>query len=29
MDTHVNFLKVGDKKHHFDEHDLPALIHYK
>lgn len=29
MDTHVNFLKVGDKKHHFDETDLPALIHYK
>lgn len=29
MDSHVNFLKVGDKKHHFDEHDLPTLIHYK
>jgi len=29
MDTHINFLKAGDKKHHFDEHDLPTLIHYK
>jgi hypothetical protein len=29
MDTHINFLKVGDKKHHFDTTDLPALIHYK
>ena len=22
-------MKVGDKKHHFDDHDLPTLIHYK
>ena len=29
MNTQVNFLKVGDKRHHFDEHDLPALINYK
>ena len=21
-------MKIGDKKHHFDAHDLPALIHY-
>ncbi len=25
----IHLLKLGDKKHHFTEKDLPALIHYK
>lgn len=29
MDTIINNLKCGDKHHHFNEENLPALIHYK
>lgn len=29
MDSKISVLKIGDKKHHFTEANLPALIHYK
>jgi len=29
MNSKINVLKVGNKKHHFTEADLPSLIHYK